>query len=338
MELIDKYAHEVAVRLPKSMRRDVEQELRSSLEDSFEARIAVDPSRDPTQIEIEVLREMGPPADLAASYMSKSRYLIGPVLYPVFLVVLKICLGVVLGLVAVGFVMGLVRGGISISGLLVDLGQFVTSLIGTALAVFALVVIAFALIERLGERSEASGESWQPEELPPVKDPDRISRVALAIGVCFAGLGLIAFNLFPERISGSLITDEAIYWVPLLGQGFWDNLLLLNVALMGVLVLNLVVIEHGRWSPSSRWIDFATSCVGIVFFVRVLGSDVISGITLTDLLASGMSQELAQDYMSRVVPMLDWGVRLGFIGGLVGVSIGAIDELVKAIKATRAAM
>ncbi len=90
MELIDRYALEVASRLPKAMRQDVEQELRSSLEDSLEARTASSPDRAAVEIEAELLREMGRPAYLAASYMGKSRYLVAPVLFPGFLITARI--------------------------------------------------------------------------------------------------------------------------------------------------------------------------------------------------------------------------------------------------------
>ena len=86
MDLIERYVHEVGTHLPRKMRKDVVDELRSTLEDKLEHECVEDEGL------VDMLRQFGPPAEMAASYVSGPRHLIGPAHFGSFLKTIKGCL------------------------------------------------------------------------------------------------------------------------------------------------------------------------------------------------------------------------------------------------------
>ena len=89
MDLLKRYVHEVGRRLPRKQRADIEAELHSTLVDTLESRVEGEPTE---QDQIELLKEFGPPVEVAASYRGGEQYLIGPDLYPLFRMVTGIVL------------------------------------------------------------------------------------------------------------------------------------------------------------------------------------------------------------------------------------------------------
>mgnify|MGYP001428747841 CR=1 FL=1 len=102
MKLIDLYVADVGRRLPEKMRPEIENELRSLLEDMLEdrARQAGRPADE--EMASVLLKEYGSPAKIAASYLPE-RYLVGPDLFPTYLQVLKVVVLVALVVTTVGF-------------------------------------------------------------------------------------------------------------------------------------------------------------------------------------------------------------------------------------------
>ena len=95
MNLIDRYVTEVGKHLPLVKgRKDIEKELRSTLEDMLEDRAQKAGRAADEAMEIELLKEYGAPQKVAATY-NPQPYLIGPRMFPFFLMVLKIVITVV---------------------------------------------------------------------------------------------------------------------------------------------------------------------------------------------------------------------------------------------------
>src|SRR5512139_3568397 len=101
MSLIDLYVTEVGKRLPLRGRKDIEAELRSTLEDMLEDRSQKAGRPADEGMMLDLLREYGPPDKVAAIYHAHP-YLIGPRLFPLFVKVLKIVLTVVTIVLLVG--------------------------------------------------------------------------------------------------------------------------------------------------------------------------------------------------------------------------------------------
>ena len=95
MNMIEQYVSEVGENLPEKQRADLEKEIRSLIEDTLEERSKSAGRPIDDDMIVEVLKEFGSPAKMAASYQP-ARYLIGPRLYPTFILVLKIVSAVML--------------------------------------------------------------------------------------------------------------------------------------------------------------------------------------------------------------------------------------------------
>jgi hypothetical protein len=158
-EMIDHYVEEVGQNLPKRLRGDVKADMRSSpedsaledsaLENSVEDRgQAAGPAPDEEQVVEMLLKEPGPPEKMAAPYLPP-KCLIGPKLYPTFILVLKIILVVasVGYLIALGVTFSQTAGtpGDVVDALLGMLPRFASSMF-EALGIVGLV---FAILERV---------------------------------------------------------------------------------------------------------------------------------------------------------------------------------------------
>lgn len=73
MELIERYIYAVSRRLPVSQRADIEQELRTLIEDMIQERCHGEVGQE--QI-MALLKELGDPAYLAGQYREEQKYLI----------------------------------------------------------------------------------------------------------------------------------------------------------------------------------------------------------------------------------------------------------------------
>ena len=101
----------------------------------------------------ELLSEYGAPKKVAESY-GQTKYLIGPRLYPFFILVLKIVLAVVtLGLTIVTIV-SLVRSNMNSPEVMVAIGRYVLSLLSGLIQAFGNVVLIFAILEGVLPASE----------------------------------------------------------------------------------------------------------------------------------------------------------------------------------------
>ena len=97
MKLIDIYISEVGKHLPRKSRLDIQEEIRSALQDLLEDRSQQSGRPIDDDLIVEVLKEYGSPEKVAASYLPE-RYLIGPQLFPAFLKTVQIVLPIVLAI------------------------------------------------------------------------------------------------------------------------------------------------------------------------------------------------------------------------------------------------
>lgn len=107
MNLIDIYITEVGKYLPQKSRHDIQEEIRSALQDMVDDRSQQTGRPVDEDLTVEVLREFGSPEKVAASYLPE-RYLVGPRLFPAFLKTAQIVLPIIgiLALIGLGFSLG----------------------------------------------------------------------------------------------------------------------------------------------------------------------------------------------------------------------------------------
>ena len=155
-ELIERYVYAVVRQLPAKQRADIEQELKSLINDMLEERCG---DVSPTERDINVvLAELGKPSELAAKYdPDGERSLIGPRYYRRYIQTMKLALpAVVLGLAIAAILSTLIEGidpntNLQVNGLDFSwiahvfswLGNIITSLFSAA----AIITLIFAIFE-----------------------------------------------------------------------------------------------------------------------------------------------------------------------------------------------
>jgi hypothetical protein len=231
MELLDRYLQAVKFWLPKSQRDDIIAELSEDIQSQIEEKEAeLGHKLDESDVEA-VLKNLGHPLLIAERYLPSQQYLIGPVLFPVYRLVLKMLL---CGYIAPWLLLWI---GLLIfdpyraehSGL-TQIANLRSLWLIMLYSVF-LITAAFAFVERFKLKSWLV-KGWNPRKLPAVRDPNRISRsdstFELAGSIVYIALWLnlmssaTVFNIAGGRITLAPATRYfvwAIFFLAIAGIG-----------------------------------------------------------------------------------------------------------------------
>lgn len=252
MTLLDRYLHEVGRHLPRSRRDDILAELRSSLLDRLEDLAGDAPVEEDM---VQLLHEMGPPREVAASYYPDGQYLIGPTLYPLFKMTVTIWLLVSLGAQLIAWLVAILIGGETLA----DFGT-PWAILNSVPVTLGIVVIIFAILQRMEVRPEMKRETWDPRSLPqpssgaPVKRGERI--VGIVVGVIFLGI----FTAYPERIGIYNLSDGSFWGNPVLGK----YLTWISLSIIAGIGVDLYLIWHGVWDWAARLAKIGSNIVSMV--------------------------------------------------------------------------
>jgi len=309
MTWMDRYLYAVTRRLPKSMREDIERELRSNLMDALEERLE---GRDATEQDVlELLNEFGDPEKVASEYMPEKRYLIGPELIDLYWMILKI-VGIAVGIgLTIALVISALQGEPTQKGLIeIIIGYFGTlwsaaiSLVGTITIIFAVIQYTTAgqefshskAAEELRQAGKEIGEAfketeishtvkskqakvkqtktWSADQLPAVPaSSDRVSISDSVVSLVFIGLALLVFNVYPDKIGAYFFDNTAEKWV---------GVPLFNVAILSAYVmfynfvwilealLHVRLIQTGRWGFAERMVKILISLLGLGIFIALI--------------------------------------------------------------------
>jgi hypothetical protein len=265
MDLIALYVKEVGRNLPEKSREDIQQEIRSLIEDTLEDRAKGQNKPVNDDLVIEVLTELGPPEKMAASYLPP-RYLIGPRLYSYFIKTLRVVLSVITVLAAIGAGVSLAYGAKLPVDVAQGLWQAVLGLVDYAFRAFAIIVIVFAVLERTQPNVDLGGKAWDPRKLHDEPDPERYKPSDL-IGKLIGDLVAITlFNFYPQWIGFSMHQGGQWLHVSVLTPVFFQylpwmsGLWVLEAGLMGL------VLAQGKWQTITRWVSIALN-IGNIFLL-----------------------------------------------------------------------
>jgi hypothetical protein len=268
--------NEVGQHLPRKTRSDIEMELRSLLLDTLEEQSNGEPT---PKIAAELLREFGHPEEIAAQYRPEES-LIGPKLFPTYKVVVTITISIigVLHVLGLGFTLWQGSG----ADLIKDALSFSFSFGRSAIINAGIVTLIFAIIERVADDSlklpQKKAEAWDPFALPPVKDPDRINRAELAVGIFFSLLFLSWLNFFPNWFGGVNFGEEDPWFLALVTAEFIALIPLLSVSLLMDAVLKTLVFIQGRWNRVTRWLEVGSEAFGLYVIYRIFSLEQISTV------------------------------------------------------------
>lgn len=244
--MTERYLAVVLRSIPDRQRADVDRELRSSIDDAVEDRIAA--GEDRAAAEVAVLEGLGNPARLAAEYAGRPLHLIGPGLYLVYMHLLTRLVAITVPIVfVVRTGLELVNGASYVGSLGEGIGGAVT--VGVHLAFW--VTLFFVFLERADAARETRTEivgatgRWTVDMLP---DP-RTERVGVGetVGEVFTTLLTIGGLLFVRDLS--LATDANAAVIPVFDPAFtafWFPALI--AVLASIAVLQVLVFAVGRWT------------------------------------------------------------------------------------------
>lgn len=307
MKLIDKYVAEVGKHLPRKNREDIEAEIRSTLEDMLDERKSSSGSLDEATV-IEVLRNYGPPQEVASRYQShQPQYLIGPRLFPIFVLVTRVVFTVLIALSLIGLGTDLVERGSTAAGFLSSLIDWGTGIFNALIVAFGNIALVLAILERVGLGCEVESEKkeWDPRELYNTPDPDQIDPPDHIATIIFTFLGLAILNLYPNLIAIHVVNNGTQTSIPIFTETFFRFLPWINIVSLILIGFNAYMLYRKVWTTATRilsiLIDLATATLSII----VLRTAGILGITPEALTAAGLSgsaQELAR--LANAVPTL----------------------------------
>jgi hypothetical protein len=252
-EMIDRYTYEVARQLPAKSRDDIRQELDSLLTEALE-RQAKKAGQEPDEaMVVALLQEFGSPSEIASRYRGEE-YLIGPALFPTFKTVATIVVSVVVGIQLIIFIITSIWASSSLTPL--SVGESLAGIVSSAVGSFVIVVIIFALLERVPSNRVPEKETWNPRSLRPIKDPNRIAPVELALGIVFPLLAIILFNRYPYWIVDMEAPPGGFQFFGLLHRNFLNFVPWLTAVWGLEIVLRSIVLGQGHWTVVGRVAGF----------------------------------------------------------------------------------
>jgi len=299
MKLIDRYVTEVGRRLPLFRgRKDIENELRSTLEDMLEDRAKKVGRASDEAMETELLREYGAPEGVASSY-NPMPYLIGPRMFPFFMMVLKIAVSVLT-------VVLLVLLGVQISTqspmtgmeFAKAIGEGLLGIVSAAIAAFGNIVLVFAILERFVPASEfklGEQKEWDPLSLKKEPEPEEIKPWEPIFAIVLTFIAISIFNFNPQLIGFYSFSGDAWVVIPALTDAFFRWLPLINISWVAEIILNGLLLRSGRWGTQTRLFSMAIKVLQIVIGYFLLTGPNIFALTPDSLKAiQGLDVELPQ--------------------------------------------
>ena len=291
MNLIDKYIAEVGKYLPRRNRADIEAEIRSTLEDMLDERKQGEGPADEATV-IQLLKEYGTPRKVAESYGTK-QYLIGPRLYPTFILVTQIAISVLLVIMLVGLGLGLADSDLTGPSFLITVGESLLGMLSSLIAVFGNIVLVFAILERTlpAEEFENEVEEWDPEKVASEPDPDRVSFAEQIFSIIFTAALLIVLNLYPGIIGfGFFQNDEWVFITPLLSEAFFSYLPWINILGLLEIVLSIILLRQGFWQTWTRITRAMLELGSIALAVVMLRGPSLVALNVSDFAGTPLAE------------------------------------------------
>jgi len=252
-DLLQRYLWRVERRLPSAQAADVVAELDSLLRDQLDARAEATGRAVDEDLVCAVLRGFGSPEETATRYSASSRYLIGPAAYPVFLKVAGWVLG---GMTLVVLLQTLLQ---ILSAHSRGLGWIFLSALAawyqSVLFTLAWVVLIFAILERTQSKGWPPKLDWDPRDLPelPRREEDKVALPAQFMSLLLPLLLLFVLNTNPNWAGLVLINKAQVQVLRFTDLGFHLPMVWINLCLGLQLLLDLTVLQIGRWNAGLRW-------------------------------------------------------------------------------------
>jgi hypothetical protein len=330
MNLIELYVVEVGKRLPLKGRKDIEAELRSTLEDMLEDRAKKAGREADEEMTLQLLREYGPPDKVAATYRP-NQFLIGPRVYPFFIRVLKIVLTVltIVLLVILGLQLARQPAGPALAQAIVN---GLMGIVSAAVAAFGNVVLVFAILERVLPASEfkfdEEKKTWDPADLRKEAEPTEVKLWEPIAAIVFTAAAIILFNAYPHLIGTIFVQDGRWISISALTDAFFRWLPYMNVLWVLQIALNVVLLRQGRWQLATRLTSIILDAAGIAIGYFLLIGPPIVNFSVEAMAATGLSDPGTAAALNAT---LQQAVRLVIVIVMIVEGVDVVKEIVKLI-------
>jgi len=306
MDIIDRYVSEVGKHLPRKNRLDIEAELRSTLEDMLEDRSQQTGRPADEALATELLQEYGAPGKVAATYQTHP-YLIGPRMFPTYMLVLKIVFfAVTLGL-TIATLVSLIGSNVTSPELLQKLVDFGAGLVSALVAAFGNVTLVFAILERTVPASEfglQEDKEWDPASLLKEPDVDQVKPAELIFEIIFIATALVIFNFYPQIIGFNFTVDGQWISVPVLSEAFFRVLPWITLVGGLEISLSLYLLQKQVWEVGTRIAKIVLEAANIAIAVMLLRGPSLLKIDAGAFAGSPISIETAETLVRVFTPMV----------------------------------
>lgn len=262
-ELTERYVGATLRSIPMRQRDDIEAELRASVADAVEARLAN--GEDEKTAEKEVLIGLGDPDRLASGYTGQPGYLIGPDHFFAYRRLLAVLLVTV-----VPVVMAVTGVGQVIAG--EDVGGVVTQALGIGVTLVVHVVFWTTLVFYFIDRSDTpTGTEWSLSDLPalPHKGSITLSDTIWSVVVLAVTIVMIILS---RDISPVTAADGSV--VPIFNEGMWDFWFPYLISVLGLeIVFEVIKYRVGAWTWGLASVNLAINALFAVPVVYLLATD-----------------------------------------------------------------
>jgi hypothetical protein len=337
--LIDNYVSEIGRRLPRRTRKDIEAEIRSILQDMLDERSQKSGKPVDEEMTLEVLKAYGAPEKVAATYLGE-RYLVGPRLYPAFMLVLRIVAVVVGVLAAIGLGVALSHAQSphnAVETVTTAIGNFIASLMTS----LGNIVLIFAIIEwalyRAGSKADFKGlpqeKEWDPRSLLKTSPTNLVrmgETIAEIVGACIA---IIIFNFYPQILGFGIFSNGNWYvgagsavTTPLLSSAFFHFVPYLTVVWVLTILMDIVLLRLGHWNLPTRLFFIALKIISIVIAATMLGGPSLLAITTASLTPAMGSAQAASSLVNILGHFVNIALGLAIFGNAVEI-IRAISRM-----------
>ncbi|MCU1515538.1 MAG: putative rane protein, partial [Pseudarthrobacter sp.] len=282
--LTDMYVAQVVRHLPEKSRPDIARELKATLADMVEERLANDGgpaagAAASNAAERAAVEELGDPARLALQYQDAPQYLIGPELFPAYVRLARWLLPMVALIAAVvnAVVYATTEPGAAIGGMI---GTIVGNSAVALLIATGVVTTLFAIGERvLPEKDKAemnksvSYVDWNADHLYEDAPSRRISRSETITALIF----LVIMALMPVVPSTFFYVGHLNDAGSFVNPELWDGWIPAYFAFLAALmVVEAWKLSAGRWPAPILWTGLLVDAAFAVFLTAaVLTQDVL---------------------------------------------------------------
>jgi hypothetical protein len=328
-ELLERYLFAVKKELNDKRREDIVAEIESYIYDLLEERYSGMAEVDEQELEV-ILKEMGAHRKVAAQY-SPHRYLIGPRLFPLYKIVLRIMLLVVLGALTLSMVISNI---VEFSG---NVWKLLLEYLGTlwsgGLSVVGVITLIFAIIERTTEGKNIEEieelQELHIDDLPELPQQEKeISRLGVSVEIILDIIGLVFFT-YIQKTGGQLpywmAPSSDMQLIPVFTPGFMQFVPFI-LALTGLEISrNLTLLVQVHPTSLTNWWRIAVKIADLVLLVFLMSS-----LPLVSL--DYFQHILGSDTLVKLEPLVNTGLVIAMGLGILGSFVDILKQVVREVR------